>query len=244
MSIDPNRNEKNVPGKATGEGKHRLPMVLKALAGTAVLVMVGWLIWQWATDTAGVRRERPKEDMIIPLPPPPPPPPEQQQPEPEPKPEEVVEPEPKPEPTPTEQPQPEEAPKPMDDMAKAMEMDADAQAGSDSFNIGAGRHGGMSGSGGGGGTGNATYGQYLTYTFQQILRQDDSTRLLSYRLQINVWFNEAGKMTRVELARSSGTQTIDNAVIAALLRAPTMAQKPPKSLTLPVRITVQSRRPG
>ncbi|MEC5319243.1 energy transducer TonB [Brenneria populi subsp. brevivirga] len=245
MSFDSNFVKEPAPGPdgISELKKRRRLFAAKTAAIAAALIAAGWLLWQWANDTAGVRRETPQQDMIIPLPPPPPPP-EQKQPEPQPQPEEIVEPEPLPEPKPAEQPEPEEAPKPMDDMAKAMEMDADAQAGGDSFNIGAGQSGGMSGSGGTGGVGNATYGQYLSYMFQQILRQDDSTRLLSYRLQLNVWFNEAGRVTRVELARSSGVGAVDEAVIAALRRAPGMAQKPPKSLTLPVRISLQSRRPG
>ncbi|QTF08707.1 energy transducer TonB [Brenneria izadpanahii] len=245
MSFDSNHVKGPVPDWKDREAERKKAtgrLAVKTVAAIAVLIAAGWLIWLWAHDSAGVRRESPREDMIIPLPPPPPP--EQQQPEPEPKPEEVAEPEPLPEPKPAEQPEPEEAPKPMDDMAKAMEMDAEAQAGTDSFNIGAGRSGGMSGSGGSGGVGNATYGQYLSYMFQQILRQDDSTRLLSYRLQVNVWFNEAGSMTRVELVRSSGNKTVDDAIIAALRRAPAMTQKPPKSLTLPVRVSLQGRRPS
>ncbi|WP_261232524.1 energy transducer TonB [Serratia entomophila] len=191
---------------------------LRLLLALALAAGIGVIIWQWAQDMSGVRREAPKVPMIIPLPPPPPPPPE-----------------PKPQ---------EEAPKPADDMAKAMEMDGSAQAGGDAFNIGAGSGSGMSGSGGGGGLGNATYGQYLSHIFQKILREDESTRLLSFRLQLNLWLNEAGQVTRVDIVKSSGEKDIDNKVVAALRSAPAMSQKPSKSLSLPVRILLQGRRPG
>ncbi len=72
--------------------------LLKWAAGLALGAVAAWLLWQWANDMSGVRREAPKVPTIIPLPPPPPPPPEKPK-EPEPQVEEkVVEPEPTPEP--------------------------------------------------------------------------------------------------------------------------------------------------
>ncbi|CAI0762252.1 TonB family C-terminal domain [Serratia entomophila] len=236
--------QSNEPAAYAVSGKKSPMFYLRLLLALALAAGIGVIIWQWAQDMSGVRREAPKVPMIIPLPPPPPPPPEPPK-QPEPEPEKVAEPEPPPEPKPTEQPKPqEEAPKPADDMAKAMEMDGSAQAGGDAFNIGAGSGSGMSGSGGGGGLGNATYGQYLSHIFQKILREDESTRLLSFRLQLNLWLNEAGQVTRVDIVKSSGEKDIDNKVVAALRSAPAMSQKPPKSLSLPVRILLQGRRPG
>ncbi|CAI0990681.1 TonB family C-terminal domain [Serratia entomophila] len=210
--------QSNEPAAYAVSGKKSPMFYLRLLLALALAAGIGVIIWQWAQDMSGVRREAPKVPMIIPLPPPPPPPPE-----------------PKPQ---------EEAPKPADDMAKAMEMDGSAQAGGDAFNIGAGSGSGMSGSGGGGGLGNATYGQYLSHIFQKILREDESTRLLSFRLQLNLWLNEAGQVTRVDIVKSSGEKDIDNKVVAALRSAPAMSQKPSKSLSLPVRILLQGRRPG
>jgi len=152
-------------------------------------------------------------------------------------------PEPDPEPTPVEEPLPEdEAPKPADDLAEAMQIDGEAQAGADAFNIAAGSGGGMAG-GGAGRVGNATYGQYLAYQFQRILRDAEETRHLSFRLQANVWLNDAGQITRVELLRSSGDADVDARVIAALRAVPALSERPPASLSLPVRVSLQGRRP-
>lgn len=49
---------------------------LKWGAGLLLGAAAAWLLWQWANDMSGVRREAPKVPTIIPLPPPPPPPPE------------------------------------------------------------------------------------------------------------------------------------------------------------------------
>ncbi|HIF6766440.1 TPA: energy transducer TonB, partial [Serratia marcescens] len=56
--------------------------------------------------------------------------------------------------------------------------------------------------------------------------------------------NESGQVTRVDIVKSSGERDIDEKVVAALRRVPAMTQKPPKSLSLPVRILLQGRRPG
>ena len=216
----------------------RFAWVAAALLGLAVL---SWLVWLWANDTAGVRRQVAKQEMIIPLPPPPPPE-ETPEPEPEPEPEEAVEPEPEPEPTPVEEPTPDEPPSPAEDLSDAMQIDGEAQAGTDAFNIAAGGGGGMGGSGAG--VGNATYGQYLSYAFQKALRENRSIRNLSYQVEVNLWLDRYGQVTRVQLLESSGDEDVDEKVIAALRDIQPLDQPPPESLTLPVRMSLQGRRPG
>lgn len=224
----------------------RSPLKLvKLAAGVVAIAVLGYLVWQWASDMAGIKREAPKMAAIIPLPPPPPPPPEPEKPpEPEePKEEEVVEPEPEPEPTPAEEPKPEEAPKPMDDLSQAMEMNADAQAGTDAFNIRQGTGGGMAGSGAGR-VGNATYSQYLGYALQKILRENEETRNLAWRqMRINVWLTAAGQVTQVEVTTSSGDADVDTKVVAALRAAGSLSERPPASFNMPVRVALSSRRP-
>ncbi|EPL6568678.1 energy transducer TonB family protein, partial [Pseudomonas aeruginosa] len=180
---------------------------------------------------------------IIPLPPPPPPPPEKP-PEPEQPVEEekIVEPEPQPE-LEEVKPQEEAPPSPADDLADPMQMDGDAQSGSDAFNIGAGKGGGMAGSGGGR-AGNASYSQYLAYAFQRLLRDNPELRNLAFRLQAEIWLSSSGDITRAELIRSSGDPETDQKVLAALRAAGRLEERPPASLTLPVRIALQGKRPG
>lgn len=210
--------------------------------GAVALVGAGlaWLLWQWANDMSGVRREAPKIPAIIPLPPPPPPPPPEPPKEPEPPvPEKIVEPQPVPEAEEV-KPAEEAPPSPADDLANPMQIDGDAQSGSDAFNVGAGRGGGMAG--GGGGMGSGSYGQFLAYAFQRLLRDNPELRNQAFNLQGDVWLSETGEVTRVELVRSSGDAQVDALVLAALRAAPALTQRPPASLTLPVRIALQGRR--
>lgn len=226
--------------------QQRLKRVIKPGAVILGVALAGWLLWQWLSAPAGVQRKAPEVTAIIPLPPPPPPPPK---PEPPPEPEtpppeeEMVEPEPTPveEPTP-EEPKPAEEPKAADNNADPMQMNSDAQAGSDAFNIGAGAGGGMSGSGGGGRLGNATYGQYLGYALQKLVRENDTTGYLAYQLDMDIWIDREGRVTRAEIRRSSGDAAVDEKV-AAVLRNAVLSQRPTTTTTMPVKVRLNSRRP-
>jgi TonB family protein len=210
-------------------------------AGLVIGALAAWFLWQWANDMSGVRREAPKVPTIIPLPPPPPPP--EKPPEPEtPVEEKIVEPEPTPEPQEV-KPEEQAPPSPADDLANPMQMDGDAQSGSDAFNIGAGKGGGMAGAGGGR-LGTGTYSQFLAFTFQKLLRENPDLRNLAFSLQADVWLSSVGEITRVELIKSSGNPEIDTQVLAALRSAPHLSERPPASMTLPVRLSLQGRRPG
>jgi TonB family protein len=216
--------------------------LLKWGAGLLFGAVAAYLLWQWANDMSGIRREAPKVPTIIPLPPPPPPPPEKPPEPPTPVEEKIVEPEPTPEPQEV-KPEEEAPPSPADDLANPMQMDGDAQAGSDAFNIGAGKGGGMAGAGGGR-VGNGTYSQFLAFTFQRLLRENPDLRNLAFVLQADVWLSSVGEITRVELVKSSGKPEIDTQVLAALRNAPHLSERPPASMTLPVRLSLQGRRPG
>lgn len=237
------------PFKSSSEPKTRkgLGRPLTTILIVAVVALLGYFVWKWANSMAGIKREAPMINAIIPLPPPPPPPPEPETPpEPEEPEEEVVEPDPEPDPTPLDEPTPAEddtPPTPTDSVNEAMQMDSDAQAGSDSFNISAGSGRGMAGSGGGR-AGNATYSQYLGYALQKILRDDERTRMLAYRMRINLWLSDTGDISRVELVASSGDPAIDKAVIETVQSVRKLDERPPPSLAMPIRVAVNSRRPS
>ncbi|GGY04411.1 energy transducer TonB family protein [Paludibacterium paludis] len=215
----------------------------RALQLLAVLAIgaVAYSVWQWASGIATVHRKPPELTTIIPLPPPPAPPPKPETPTPPEK--KAVEPEPVPVPSEAPKPAEEAPPKPADAAADPMQMNADAQSGGDAFNIGAGSGRGMAGSGGGGRIGNATYGQYLGYALQKVLRETDTTRLLVYRMNVDLWISREGQVTRVEIAQSSGDREIDEKVLAVLRRT-VFDQRPTTTTTMPVKVALTSRRPS
>ncbi|MCR3812163.1 energy transducer TonB, partial [Pseudomonas aeruginosa] len=79
MSADPKHTPepKNAaPLSIDGHPANPTLRYLKWGLGALLLAGLAWLVWEWANDMSGVRREAPKVPAIIPLPPPPPPPPE------------------------------------------------------------------------------------------------------------------------------------------------------------------------
>ncbi|WP_454731325.1 MULTISPECIES: TonB family protein [Cupriavidus] len=211
---------------------------LAGAVAALALALAGWALWKWAGDTASARKEAPRLPPMVSLPPPPPPPPPEQKP-PEPvKQERIRTPDPKPmEPA----PRPAEAPRPANDAAQSVTMNADAQAGAGGIQVGSGD--GM-GSGGAGRAGNATYGQYLAYALQRAVQQNPATARLAFpQVMVNMWMDENGRITRVELVRSTGSAATDEALLAALRALGRVDERPPAGLSFPARVVMQARRP-
>ncbi|MGH8780543.1 TonB family protein [Paraburkholderia sp.] len=222
------------PGK--GPGRFIKPVVIVLL-----LVALAAVIWHFASDTTGVKRaEAPQVTTVIPLPPPPPPPPPQKPP-PE-KPVDVKTPVDKP----TDVPKPADTPKPSDNQPKQMTMNAPAQAGTDNFGIGAGDGSGMAGSGGGGHFGNATYQRYLGYLLQQALERDKNVQDEGgsrFDINVNIWMEPSGSITKVAVVQSSGDTKLDDAVVGALM-ALGKVDEPPPGATYPKLVKLHGKQPA
>jgi periplasmic protein TonB len=223
------------------EGPRRF---IKPAIAVLAVVVVGALVWHFASDTAGVKRaEAPRITTVIPVPPPPPPPPPKVKPPPE-KVEDTVR---TPVEKPTVAPKPSEAPKPSDNQPKQMSMNAPAQAGNDSFNIAAGDGSGMAGSGGGGRFGNASYGQYMRYMLQQAIERDKQVQDAGgarFTGSLSLWMEPDGHITKVTIAQSTGDTKIDDAVVNAVLSLGKVDEPPPPATTYPVTVKLQGRQPG
>jgi TonB family protein len=233
--------------RQTGTRRALPEWVAPAAVILVLLLLVGTLLWHLLfKDPATTRRPVADTPMLaLPAPPPPPPPP------PEPEPEPKLEEEPMPEPEPFEEaptPAAEEAPTPAD-ASDPVTMDADAQAGTDSWGIQKGSGGGSIGTGtgtggGAGNAGNASYGRYLGYILQQAIARDTRVRRHAFQLQVDIWLEPDGTLSRAELVRGSGNQEADEAVLDALRKLGKIDERPPLSLTFPARVLVQGRRPG
>ena len=216
--------------------------LIKPVIALLVLLGIAALLWHFAHDTAGVRREAVSNVItIIPLPPAPPPP--KQKPPPE-KVREVIR---TPVDKPTYSPRPSEVPRPHDNQPRQMTMDAPAQSGTDGFNIGAGDGGGMLGSGGSGQFGNASYAQYMVYTLQHAIENDKRVQDaggLRFSGNINLWMEPNGRITKVTLVKSTGDGKLDAAVIGAVETLGKVDEPPPPAATFPVLVKLQGHQVG
>jgi len=111
--------------------------------------------------------------------------------------------------------------------------------------VGSGAGGDGTGVGGGGVDAAARYGWYFSRIAQAIeeaFRRMPRTRTAEARVEFKVWADAEGRITRVQLVRTSGYQEVDEAirsVVGLKLREPL-----PPDLPMPVLYRYTARRPG
>lgn len=180
--------------------------------------------------------------VLRPPPPPPPPKPEEKPPEPEIKKEEVKLPDPEPEPQQAQDDQPPPGPD--------LGVDADGSGAGDSFNL-VGKKGGQDittlGQGGGGGVNRAQFALFTNLVqahFQEELSKNRRLRSADYRVVLRVWFTPDGRVSRTELAGSSGDGEIDQAIRTTLADGAPLGQPPPPDMPQPLKLRLTSRGAG
>jgi TonB family protein len=225
-----------------------------AAAGVVLVVLAGLGIrWIAATSNEPPPRKTMQYAVVNlqpppPRAPPPPPPPVQPKVEEEPEnrrvdldPKDVVQDAPPPEPS---------AP-----AAGPLALAADGDGPGDAFNL-AGNPGGRglltggglgdgtgSGLGGGGGTGNK-YGWYyakVAADLEEAFRKHKRMSSAATRVELRVWTDPAGRISRVQLIRSTGDPELDAAiqsVVGLRLREP-----PPRDIPMPMIARLTARRP-
>lgn len=212
------------------------------VAGVCVLVGgVGYLVFG---PDGGTKRRAPAPQVVsIQVPPPPPPPP----PPPRPKP-----PEPSPQTETAQQmvaetaAEPEAAPDaPSNDAPLGTGVKGDGTP--DSFGLGTGPGGGggprLLGGGGGGGTRWAGYSSAIKTRIIEALGNDPRTRSADGQIEIGIWLDAGGRITRVQIRKSSADPAVDAAITRDVL-AGLQTQPPPADMPQPIWMRTTLRRPN
>lgn len=189
------------------------------------------------------RRELTVMNVTLPPPPPPPPPPPQppeqkmvEQPkvaEPEFKEEKPVD---KPKDAPAKEAKNEDPPGPLS-------LDAKPTGPGDLFNLGGKPGGNPYGGGGGGGSRWGWYATIVTSQIEAALRANPKTRNMSTQVQVRLWADSSGRISRVVMTPSTGDAEIDAAIRNEVLGHLTLREPPPKDMPMPVVTRVTARRP-
>ncbi len=181
---------------------------------------------------------------ILPSPPPPPPPPPQQMPE-----QKMVE-QPKMAEPEFKEDKPLEKPKdePIKDAKNAeppgpLSLDAKATGPGDLFNLG-GKPGGNPYGGGGGGSRWGWYATIVTSQIEAAIRSNPKTRNMSAQIQVRLWADSSGRISRVILTPSTGSAEVDAALRNEVIGSLTLREPPPKDMPMPVVTRVTARRPS
>jgi periplasmic protein TonB len=126
-----------------------------------------------------------------------------------------------------------------------LSLKAKAEGPGDLFGLGGNLGGkGLLGGGGGGGSRWGWYASIVEAQIEQALAANAKTRKAAIQLQVRLWADGGGRVTRVEIVSSSGDAAIDAAVRDEVLAGLTLRQPPPKDMPMPIVTRISERRPS
>ncbi|HVU24586.1 MAG TPA: TonB C-terminal domain-containing protein [Opitutus sp.] len=173
---------------------------------------------------------------LPPPPPPPPPPPEQRLEQETPRDQQMVENTPD---------KPDQAPPQQNEIGTNLKGDGGPDAfglsgnGNAGFNFGA--------RDGGDGSGRNHWGAYaaeVQATIGDALRRNPRTREASFRVVVRIWPDAAGRVTRAQLAGTTGDAAVDSALRNQILTGLQLREPPPEGMPSPIVMRLTARRPN
>jgi hypothetical protein len=228
--------------------KTRQRVIIGALLA---IVLAGGVISYMRSGGAEPERQSPSGPTIVnitlpppPLPPPPPPPPPPPQNEPPPAEEEMLE---QPEIVEAEA-EPDEAPAP-EAPPSDIGTGLTGGDGSDGFGLTTGRGAGGSSRIGGTGTrgGGGRFGRYaatVQTSVAEALRSHPATRGATLSIQVRVWPDATGRITRVQLVGTTGNRATDEAIRNQVLTGHLLPEPPPAEMPRPIVMRISARKPA
>ena len=111
---------------------------------------------------------------------------------------------------------------------------------------------GRGGSGLAGGTGaskaqqRSRWGWYASQVqsrIQQAVRANRATRAASIRVDVKIWADSAGRVSRAAIANSSGNAALDAALRDQVLTGLQLSEPPPEGMPMPLVLRLTARRP-
>lgn len=184
----------------------------------------------------------PHVTMVVIQPPKPPPPP------PLPQPKTIVQPKmtaPEQKPLIPNQPPKPAPPKPAAPAATPMGTSIHNNGPADAFNLNGnpGGNGFLNGGAGGGGSRWGYYAAEVQSQIQSALQKNKITRNASAGLQVRIWADAGGAVTRVELDKSSSDPRVDDAIKNQVLLHLRFNQPPPSDMPMPIVMSLTGEQP-
>jgi periplasmic protein TonB len=123
-----------------------------------------------------------------------------------------------------------------------LSLDAKATGPGDLFNLG-GKPGGNPYGGGGGGSRWGWYSTIVTTQIEAAIRSNPKTRNMTTQIQVKLWADNSGRVSRVVLTPSTGDPEVDAALRNEVIGGLMLREPPPKDMPMPVVTRVTARRP-
>jgi hypothetical protein len=205
---------------------------LGLLIAIVILLAVSAVVYR-LVEGGGSPTRKAHDVVMIRLPPPPPPPPPQQ-PTPEQK---IVEEHEEKIETPEDKPK-DEPIKPPDEPPIGTGIKGDGKG--DSFGLSGS---GGSGFGGGGGSRFDWYAGQVQRRVADVLRNNRAVREASLSVKVQVWADPTGRISRVELAGSTGDPSLDATLKNEVLTGLQVSEGPPEGMPMPILLRLTAKRP-
>jgi outer membrane biosynthesis protein TonB len=106
---------------------------------------------------------------------------------------------------------------------------------------------GLGGSGSGRKVGGSKYGWYAGQVQSKIadaMRQHSRTRNASLSLQVRIWPDSTGRISRAQLVGSSGDPQVDEAIKNEVLTGLQLMEPPPADMPTPIVLRLSARKPN
>lgn len=213
--------------------------------GFLVFLLVAGIAAYWFMNRKP-EKTRPKPVAMVnitpvlpPPPPPPPPPPKPEEPEPEPEPmeeEQAFEPEV------AEESPPEPEPSAPEPMGTSITGDGPPDGFGLSNRTGGGGLGGRIGGIGGGGGKYGGYAAKVQSAVANAMRQNSATRSATMSVEVKIWADQLGRVTRAQLGRSTGDPELDRAVRDQVLGGLRLPEPPPAEMPMPIHLRLTARK--
>jgi len=105
-----------------------------------------------------------------------------------------------------------------------------------------------------GGTGNAItqgrssrwgwYANQVQIAISQALQSNTNTRTAEFRVDVQIWSDRTGRITRAHLVRSTGDAALDKAITDEVLAGLLLQEPPPDGMPMPIVLRLTARNPS
>src|SRR5579885_2991348 len=201
------------------------------LIGIIAAVLIGGAVAAFRSlSTHHSSAPKMQEISMVKLLPPPPPPPPQQPPE-----EKMIE------QTPVDQQEqkPEDKPAPAPDIGTNIKGDGPG----DGFGLSGSNGNGLIGGGGHGGSRWGWYAGEVQSKIADALRSNPRTRSANLSIQVRIWADASGRITKVRLAGSTGDPALEDILRNQVLNGLQLPDAPPAGMPMPIVLRITERQP-
>ena len=139
-----------------------------------------------------------------------------------------------------------EPPKAHDKAPGPLGLNAKGEGAGDAFGL-VGKPGGNGLFGDGSGGGGSRWGWYageVQARVEDALQKNSRTRSAALRVEVRIWPDTTGRITRAELIGSTGDAALDAAIKGEVLTGLQLQEPPPAGMPLPIVMRLTERRPN